>query len=65
MTDETLCVLRHIFDVRIVHATNGTSARDIVEYALLDYLECLVQFDDLEIKDNEKLKKRLDEIRSM
>lgn len=51
MTDETLSVLRHIFDVRIDHATNGTSARDIIEYALLDYLECLVQFDDFEMKE--------------
>ena len=51
MTDETLRVLRHIFDVHINHATNGTSARDIVEYALLDYLECLMQFDDLEMKE--------------
>lgn len=48
MTDETLRVLIHIFDVRIDHATDGTSAPDIIEYALLDYLECLVQFDDLE-----------------
>ena len=48
MTNETLRVLRHIFDARINHATNGTSARDILEYALVDYLECLVQFDDLE-----------------
>ena len=48
MTDETLRVLCRIFDVRIDHANNGTPARDIVEYALLDYLECLVQFDDLE-----------------
>ena len=48
MTDETLCVLRHIFDTRIDHATNGTSAPDIIEYALLDYLECLMQFNDLE-----------------
>ena len=48
MTDETLRVLLHIFDVRINHAANGTSACDIIEYALLDYLECLVQFDDLE-----------------
>ena len=48
MTDETLRVLLHIFDVRIDHAINGTSTRDIIEYALLDYLECLVQFDDLE-----------------
>ena len=48
MTNETLRVLLHIFDARINHATNGTSARDILEYALVDYLECLVQFDDLE-----------------
>ena len=51
MTDETLRVLLHIFDARIDHATNGTSARDIMEYALLDYLECLMQFDDLEIEE--------------
>ena len=48
MTDETLRVLLRIFDTRIDHADNGTSACDIIEYALLDYLECLVQFDDLE-----------------
>lgn len=51
MTDETLRVLCRIFDVRIGHAVNGTSACDIVEYALLDYLECLVQFDDFEMKE--------------
>ena len=51
MTDETLRVLRRIFNVRIDHATNGTSTRDIIEYALLDYLECLVQFDDWEMKE--------------
>lgn len=51
MTDETLRVLCHIFDVRIDHATNGVSACDIVEYALLDYLECLVQFDYLETEE--------------
>lgn len=32
----------------VVLFTNGSSARDIIEYALLDYLECLMQFDDLE-----------------
>ena len=49
MTDETLRVLLHIFDVRINHANNADSyIGDIMEYALLDYLECLVQFDDLE-----------------
>lgn len=51
MTDETLRVLCRIFDVRIDHTTNGTSAHDIIEYALVDYLECLVQFDDLEMKE--------------
>ena len=54
MTDETLRVLRHIFDARIDHATDvnsyiaWTSARDIVEYALADNLECLAQYDYLE-----------------
>ena len=48
MTDETLRVLLRIFDVRIDYANNRTSACDIMEYALLDYLECLMQFDDLE-----------------
>ena len=60
MTDETLRVLRHIFDARIDHAIDAidadsyiawTSARDIVEYALADNLECLVQFDYLESKE--------------
>ena len=51
MTNETLRVLRHIFDARINHATNGTSARDILEYALVDYLECLIQFDYLETEE--------------
>lgn len=57
MTDETLRVLRHIFDTRINHANNAdsymawTSARDILEYALVDYLECLVQFDYLETEE--------------
>ena len=51
MTDETLRVLCHIFDAHINHATNGTSACEIMEYALLDYLECLMQFDDLEMKE--------------
>ena len=51
MTDETLRVLHRIFDARINHATNGTSARDILEYALVDYLECLIQFDYLETEE--------------
>ena len=56
MTDETLSVMRHIFDARIDHATDAssyiawTSARDIVEYALTDNLDCLAQFDYLETK---------------
>ena len=56
MTDETLRALRHIFDARIDHATDvnsyiaWTSARDIVEYALADNLDCLAQFDYLETK---------------
>lgn len=57
MTDETLRILRHIFDARINHANNAdsytarTSAHDIIEYALVDYLECLVQFDDWETEE--------------
>ena len=56
MTNKTLRVLRHIFDARIDHATDvnsyiaWTSARDIVEYALADNLDCLAQFDYLETK---------------
>ena len=60
MTDETLRVMRHIFDARIDNVTNinsylaWTSARDIVEYALADNLECLAQFDYLETKGEQK-----------
>ena len=60
MTDETLRVLRHIFDARIDNVTNinsylaWTCARDIVEYALADNLECLAQFDYLETKEEQK-----------
>ena len=60
MTDETLRVLRHIFDARIDNVTNinsylaWTSARDIVEYALADNLECLAQYDYLETKEEQK-----------
>ena len=60
MTDETLRVMRHIFDARIDNVTNinsylaWTSARDIVEYALADNLECLAQFDYLETKEEQK-----------
>ena len=60
MTDETLRVLRHIFDARIDNVTNissylaWTSARDIIEYALADNLDCLAQFDYLETKEEQK-----------
>ena len=56
MTNETWGVLRHISDARIDHAIDAnsyigwTSARDIVEYALADNLDCLAQFDYLETK---------------
>lgn len=54
MTNEALTILRHIFDARIDNASNydvyiaWTSARDIVEYALADNIECLKEFDYLE-----------------
>lgn len=57
MTDETLKILRHIFDARIDNAEDNsayiawTSARDIVEYALAENLECLKEFDYLATKD--------------
>lgn len=53
---ECVEILRHIFDARIDNALTHeayiawTSARDIVEYALADNLECLRQFDYLETK---------------
>ena len=51
MSDKTLEVLRHILDARIDNAQRQeayiawTSARDIIEYALADNLECMRQFD--------------------
>lgn len=56
MSDEILKILRHIFDARIDNADDysayitWTSARDIVEYALADNLECLKEFDYLPTK---------------
>ena len=56
MSDEILKVLRHIFDARIDNADDysayiaWTSARDIIEYALADNLECLKEFDYLPTK---------------
>lgn len=57
MTGEVLEILRHIFDARIDNALTHeayiawTSARDIVEYALADNIECLRQFDYLPTND--------------
>ena len=54
---EALKMLRHIFDARIDNADDDsayiawTSARDIVEYALADNLECLKEFDYLPTKE--------------
>lgn len=62
MSDEILKVLRHIFDARIDNAEDHsayiawTSARDIVEYALADNLECLKEFDYLPTKEEEVIK---------
>ena len=67
MSDEILKVLRHIFDARIDNADDysayiaWTSARDIVEYALADNLECLKEFDYLPTKEDEVIK-RLKEV---
>ena len=49
--------LRHILDARIDNSCNPdeyiawTSARDIVEYAFANNIECLSQFDYLPIND--------------
>ena len=53
---KAIAILRHIFDARIDHAGRDgymawTSARDIVEYALANNIECLSQFDYLETID--------------
>lgn len=53
MLDETLKIMRHIFDARIDNAIDysayiaWTSARDIIEYALANNIECLKEFDYL------------------
>ena len=57
MTSETLEILRHIFDARIDNAINNNtliawmSARDIVEYALAENVECLREFDYLPTRE--------------
>lgn len=56
MNDEIITTLRHILDARVDNAddvsalTAWRTARNIVEYALADNLECLRQFDYLEAK---------------
>lgn len=61
MSEEILKVLRHIFDARIDNADDysayiaWTSARDIVEYALANNLECLKEFDYLPTKEDEEV----------
>lgn len=58
MSEEIIKILRHIFDARIDNANDysayiaWTSARDIVEYALADNIECLNQFDYLSTKED-------------
>lgn len=53
MSNEILKILRHILDARIDNASDysayiaWTSARDIIEYAIADNIECLRQFDYL------------------
>lgn len=62
MSEEIVKILRHIFDARIDNANDfsayiaWTSARDIVEYALADNIECLTQFDYLPTKTETMIK---------
>ena len=56
VTAEAIAILRHIFDARIDRAGRDdyvawTTARDVVEYALANNIECLSQFDYLETQD--------------
>ena len=53
---EAVAILRHIFDARIDHAGRDgymawCTARDIVEYALTNNIECLAQFDYLQTQE--------------
>lgn len=50
ISDEIVATLRHILDTRIDHCSSEnyvawTSARDIVEYALAENMECLKEYD--------------------
>lgn len=58
ISNETIEILRHILDARIDNADNNGalsawySAKDIIEYALADNIECLRQFDYLDTKED-------------
>lgn len=58
MSDKVIEVLRHILDARVDNASTPyeytllCDIRDIVEYALADNLDCLRQFDYLEINED-------------
>ena len=62
MYEEVVKILRHIFDARIDNANDHsaymawTSARDIVEYALANNIECLKEFDYLLTKEEVMIK---------
>jgi len=53
MSEEIIKILRHIFNAHIDNANDDsayiawTSARDIVEYALANNIECLKEYDYL------------------
>lgn len=53
MSKEIIEILRHIFNARIDNANDysayvaWTSARDVVEYALANNIECLKEYDYL------------------
>lgn len=53
MSEEIIKIMRHIFNARIDNANDysayiaWTTARDIVEYALADNIECLKEYDYL------------------
>lgn len=62
MSEEIIKIMRHIFNARIDNANDysayvaWTSARDIVEYALANNLECLKEFDYLPTKEEVMIK---------
>jgi len=66
MSEEILKILRHILDARIDNADDYSaciawkSARDIIEYALADNIECLKQFDYLPTKKEIMMKELLE-----